>query len=141
MPATTETTVDLTRDEQRGLDRLELALPQRRSRARRIWSAVWPKLAALALVFAIWQLLFWSGWRDETIFPAPVTVLKALYDNFGDLMDAAFHTMRRAVIGFSVSVVLGVVIGAAVARIPVLRSAVGSMITGLQTMPSVAWYP
>jgi len=28
-----------------------------------------------------------------------------------------------------------------VARIPVLRAAIGSMITGLQTMPSVAWYP
>ncbi len=32
-------------------------------------------------------------------------------------------------------------LGAAVARIPVLRAAIGSMITGLQTMPSVAWYP
>jgi NitT/TauT family transport system permease protein len=37
--------------------------------------------------------------------------------------------------------VIGVGVGAAVARIPVLRAAIGSMITGLQTMPSVAWYP
>jgi NitT/TauT family transport system permease protein len=28
-----------------------------------------------------------------------------------------------------------------VARIPPLRAAIGSIITGLQTMPSIAWYP
>ena len=33
------------------------------------------------------------------------------------------------------------VIGAAVSQSKVLRSAVGSMITGLQTMPSIAWFP
>ena len=38
-------------------------------------------------------------------------------------------------------IAVGTVIGAAVARIPVLRAGIGSMITGLQTMPSVAWYP
>ena len=31
--------------------------------------------------------------------------------------------------------------GLLVARIPLLRSAVGSLITGLQTMPSAAWIP
>ncbi len=36
---------------------------------------------------------------------------------------------------------IGTVIGAVVARSRVLRAGVGSMITGLQTMPSVAWYP
>ena len=37
--------------------------------------------------------------------------------------------------------VLGLLIGGAVARSRVLRSAVGSLITGLQTMPSVVWFP
>ena len=36
---------------------------------------------------------------------------------------------------------IGVVIGAAVSQSKILRSAVGSMITGLQTMPSIAWFP
>ncbi len=36
---------------------------------------------------------------------------------------------------------IGSVIGLLVARIPPLRAAVGSIITGLQTMPSIAWFP
>ncbi len=49
--------------------------------------------------------------------------------------------MRRAALGFAISIVLGTIIGLAVARVPVLRAAIGSMISGLQTMPSVAWVP
>jgi NitT/TauT family transport system permease protein len=37
--------------------------------------------------------------------------------------------------------VIGSVVGLAVVRIGVLRTAIGSMITGLQTMPSIAWFP
>ena len=50
-------------------------------------------------------------------------------------------TMSRAVYGYSLALVIGTTVGALVARIPVLRAAIGSMITGLQTMPSVAWFP
>ena len=50
-------------------------------------------------------------------------------------------TLRRGIQGYVMAIAIGGAIGAAVARIPVLRAAIGSMITGLQTMPSVAWYP
>ena len=36
---------------------------------------------------------------------------------------------------------IGTVVGSLVARIPTLRAAFGSLITGLQTMPSIAWFP
>ena len=36
---------------------------------------------------------------------------------------------------------IGLVLGVAVARSTILRAAIGSMITGLQTMPSIAWFP
>ena len=57
------------------------------------------------------------------------------------LWQAIATTMRRAVIGFGLALVIGVVIGALVSRIKPLRAAVGSMITALQTMPSIAWFP
>jgi NitT/TauT family transport system permease protein len=37
--------------------------------------------------------------------------------------------------------VVGTLVGLTVARVRVLRAAVGSLITGLQSMPSVAWFP
>ena len=57
------------------------------------------------------------------------------------LIHATVNTMRRAAIGYAISVVIGVALGLAVARSRILRAAVGSMITGLQTMPSIAWFP
>ncbi len=49
--------------------------------------------------------------------------------------------MRRAAVGFGVATVIGLVVGVATARIGRLRVAIGSLITGLQTMPSIAWFP
>src|SRR5215510_1178054 len=120
MPATTaDPSERALRDELRGLDRLELALPTRKSRARRVWSALWPKLAAVALALGIWELLYLSGWKNETIFPAPVTVFQTLFDNFSTIVDAASNTLQLAFVGFGLSIVLGTVIGAAVATVPV----------------------
>jgi NitT/TauT family transport system permease protein len=45
------------------------------------------------------------------------------------------------VFGFALAMVLGVAIGMVVARVKVLRAGFGSLITGLQTMPSIAWFP
>ncbi len=111
--------------------------------ARRLWSATWPKLAAIALALAVWQIVVWSGWREEYVLPAPATVLDRLGELIADgtVFDAVSVTMRRAVVGFGLAVVIGVVVGGFVASSRILRSAVGSMITGLQTMPSIAWFP
>jgi NitT/TauT family transport system permease protein len=49
--------------------------------------------------------------------------------------------LRTAVIGYLLAMLIGSVIGAIVSRIPPLRAATGSMISGLQTMPSIAWLP
>jgi NitT/TauT family transport system permease protein len=45
------------------------------------------------------------------------------------------------VIGFALAVLIGSVIGSLVARIAPLRAAIGSLITGLQTLPSVVLIP
>jgi NitT/TauT family transport system permease protein len=124
-----------------GLDHLETALPSGPGRAARIWSAAWPKLLAIALVLIIWQLVVWSGWKPEYVLPGPRTVWDSFRENFSTNMDAAGTTLRRGFQGFAFALVIGTIVGALVARNRVLRSAVGSLITGLQTMPSVAWFP
>jgi NitT/TauT family transport system permease protein len=59
----------------------------------------------------------------------------------GDLLAAVAVTLRRAAVGYGLAVVVGGVIGILVVRSRTLRAAVGSLITGLQTMPSIAWFP
>jgi NitT/TauT family transport system permease protein len=126
------------------LEAQEVATPEQRGRrlAVRGWAAVWPKALAVAIVLAIWQLIHVSGWKKE-IFPGPGGTLADLWDQLHTrlLWHAIVITSERAVIGFALAVVIGAVTGALVSRIAPLRAAVGSLITGLQTMPSIAWFP
>jgi NitT/TauT family transport system permease protein len=108
----------------------------------RAWAALWPKVLAIVIVLAVWQLIHVSGWKKE-IFPGPAATLSNLGHQLQTalLWHAIATTVERAIIGFGLAVVIGAVIGALVSRIPPLRAAVGSLITGLQTMPSIAWFP
>jgi len=125
-----------------GLDALEQAEPTT-SRGARLWAATWPKLVAVGLVLLFWQLVVWSGWKPEWILPGPAKVFSRLWRDLvhGTLLDATWVTLRRAFSDFAIALVIGVVLGIAVARSRILRSAIGSMVTGLQTMPSIAWFP
>jgi NitT/TauT family transport system permease protein len=49
--------------------------------------------------------------------------------------------MKRAATGYAMALVIGTAIGLAVTRFRALRAAIGSLITGIQTMPSIAWFP
>jgi NitT/TauT family transport system permease protein len=127
-----------------GLDRLELAPPQQAKRhiAAKVWAAAWPKLLALVLALAIWQLVYLSGFKSA-ILPGPATTLTDLWHQLHGalLWTAVGTTLRRAVIGFALALVIGTVVGALVSRIRPLRAAVGSLITALQTLPSIVWVP
>jgi NitT/TauT family transport system permease protein len=124
-----------------GLDQLDMALPPRPSRLARVWAGAWPKLLAVGLGLLIWQVVVWTHWRPEYVLPSPWTVFDTLFSDFGDIMSAAGTTLERGAYGFTLALVIGTALGALVARNRVLRAAFGSMITGLQTMPSIAWFP
>ena len=128
-----------------GLDALELApVPSTGlgERGRRFWAALWPKLAAIALVWVVWELIHLTGWK-KYVLPGPGVTLSNLWQQAqtGLLWHAIGDTMMRAVLGYAVALVIGTAVGLLVARIPPLRAAVGSLITGLQTLPSAAWIP
>jgi NitT/TauT family transport system permease protein len=113
-----------------------------RKLAKRAWASLWPKALAVIIVLAIWQIIHISGWKKD-IFPGPGGTLANLGDQLktGLLWHAIATTLERAVIGFGLAVLIGAVVGALVSRIGPLRAAFGSLITGLQTMPSIAWFP
>ena len=128
-----------------GLDALDQAGRPGGGRGRfavRLWNAFWPKILALALVLGIWELITLSGYK-KLIWPATGPTLADLWDQAkgGTLWQAVGNTLQSAVIGFAVAIVIGCLIGGLVSRIYPLRAAVGSLITGLQTMPSIAWVP
>jgi NitT/TauT family transport system permease protein len=129
-----------------GLDQLELGPAQPAADpgriARKAWAAAWPKLLAIALVLAVWELVILTGWKHY-VLKGPAPVLSNLWSQLvhGQLWGIIGTTLQTAVVGYAIALLIGSVAGLLVARIPPLRAAVGSIITGLTTMPSVAWVP
>jgi NitT/TauT family transport system permease protein len=117
--------------------------PEKDTPISRIWAWSWPKLLAVGLVLGAWQVVVWSGWRPEYVLPGPIPTLQAVWDMMGTerFWSAIATTMTRAVAGFALALLIGTTIGVLVARIRPLRLAVGALITGLQTMPSISWFP
>ncbi|HEV3232247.1 MAG TPA: ABC transporter permease subunit [Candidatus Dormibacteraeota bacterium] len=114
-------------------------------RWRQVWASAWPKLLAVAIALAIWQgvsALYALGGRFY-VMPSPAAVFADLRTQLGTaaFYDAVRVTMGRALLGYTMALVIGLVIGVSVVRVTVLRRAVGSLITGLQTMPSIVWLP
>jgi NitT/TauT family transport system permease protein len=127
-----------------GLDALELAARTDKSdRGKRIWRSAWPKLLAIVIVLLVWQVVVWSGWKPEFVLPGPRQVFGDLGDvvTTADFWNGVRLTLTRAVTGFLLAVAIGTALGAAVSRFAPLRAAIGSLITGLQTMPSIMWFP
>jgi NitT/TauT family transport system permease protein len=110
---------------------------------RKAWRGTWPLLGAIALFVSAWQVTVWSAIWPDYLLPGPLTVFGRLAEDLRDpgLYSAFMTTGTRAVAGYSLAVALGLAIGLAVSRSRVVRSAVGSLITGLQSMPSIAWFP
>jgi len=132
----------LQENEIRGLDALHLGYSAS-PRANAAWRSAWPKLAAVAIALGLWQLVAISGWRESYVLPGPAPVFAELGRQLvkPDFWTAVGITMTRGVVGFTLASVLGLALGVVVARSRILRAAIGSLITGLQTMPSIAWFP
>ena len=127
-----------------GVDAVETApRPSRRFPLQRVWDGLWPKVAAAALMIAAWQIVVWSGWKPDYVLPGPGPVFQRLAQDFGNVnFDLGIAiTLRRALVGYAIAVAIGSAAGILVARVAVLRKAIGSAILGLQSMPSIAWFP
>jgi NitT/TauT family transport system permease protein len=133
----------LVEKELAGLDALGWEAPSPVRWPARLWSAIWPGLAAAVSGLVVWQLISISGWRPDYLLPGPASVFTRLAQ---DAQQPSFYlavgiTLQRVVIGYGLAVVLGALMGIAVARNRIARRAFGSLITGLQSMPSIAWFP
>ena len=126
-----------------GLDALETHAPTGPSRLRQSWAATWPPLLFIALLICVWQLLYNAHVAKPYQLPSPGDTLAALRDEWkaGDLQEAVWNSVRRGGLGFLASLAIGTPLGLIVGRVKPVRRAVGPILSGLQSLPSVAWVP
>jgi NitT/TauT family transport system permease protein len=101
------------------------------------------KVVFYAVLLVVWQSLVWIGVWPEFIFPSPLAVLLALARGAqnGTLLVGITTSMQRILIGFGFSAVVGMLLGMAIGRIRLLDETLGSLVLGLQTLPSICWLP
>ncbi|MCP2330100.1 ABC transporter permease [Actinoalloteichus caeruleus] len=124
-----------------GLDALDMPVAERRSRTR--LAAVLPPLVALLALVVLWQALWATAWLPEYRLPAPLAVWEvfwALVED-GQVWGILWTSVHRAVLGFAVGILIATPLGLLVARVRLVRAAIGPLLIGLQSLPSVAWVP
>jgi NitT/TauT family transport system permease protein len=96
----------------------------------------------LALLGA-WQLLYESERWPPYAFPSPSETWDAIEYNWdrGELQRALEVTMRRMAIGYALAILLGTVVGVMMGTLRWVDETVGSLVLGLQSLPSICWLP
>jgi NitT/TauT family transport system permease protein len=89
--------------------------------------------------FLLVKLKVWPPY----VFPSPQGVAEALWTGFADhsFWIAIGVSMKRMLLGYSLSVILGMVLGLGVASNKFLEETVGGLLVSLQSLPSICWLP
>lgn len=104
-------------------------------------------LFAVGLV-ALWQLLYaaatdWFGWAKPYAVPYPLGVWRSIcaLTMDGTLVSAVANSMLRVLIGFGISIVIGILFGILIIQSQYLERNLKPLILGIQTLPSICWVP
>jgi NitT/TauT family transport system permease protein len=101
------------------------------------------RAAFFVALLAAWQAVhLWGPWPSYLV-PGPVQVAEALWGGFSDktFLIGILVSMKRLLIGYSISLALGTLIGVLLGRVSWVDETAGSLMLGLQTLPSICWLP
>lgn len=96
----------------------------------------------LALL-GLWQTVIMLRLWPHYIFPSPAQVVAALTEGLCNrtFLIAILISFKRLLIGFAVSIICGGLLGLALLKFKTLYDTLGGLILGLQTLPSICWFP
>lgn len=101
------------------------------------------RAAALLALLGLWQLLASAGRWPPHVLPGPIRVLASVAEGIADgsLPLGVLVSLRRLAIGYVLASAAGVLLGIAMGRIEPLERALGTLLVGLQSLPSICWMP
>lgn len=101
------------------------------------------RIVFYGLLLALWQFVATTGIWPVYLFPGPLAVMHTLVTGLqsGQFLQAALVSLQRLVLGYGISLVLGLILGLLIGRFRIFEETVGSLVLGLQALPSVCWLP
>ncbi|QTE01720.1 ABC transporter permease [Streptomyces cyanogenus] len=123
-----------------GLDALETTATGRTPFSQTFKNKILPPVIAVVVVLVAWSLLY-PVVDDPSKLPSPQDVWAEVEDQWlkGSLLDYIWGSVSRGLLGFLLALAIGTPLGLLVARVKFVRAAIGPILSGLQSLPSVAW--
>ncbi|NUQ95412.1 MAG: ABC transporter permease subunit [Streptomyces sp.] len=123
-----------------GLDALETTATGRAPFSQTFKNKILPPIIAVAVVLVAWALLY-PVVDNPSKLPSPADVWGEVEDQWlkGTLLDYIWGSVSRGLLGFLLALAIGTPLGLVVARVKFVRAAIGPILSGLQSLPSVAW--
>ncbi len=101
------------------------------------------KIAFYVILVVVWQIVASANIWPNNIFPSPLEVGEDLVYTAanGSLCYGIGTSLIRLMIGLTIAISGGIVLGIFMARVETVNQTIGSLVLGLQSVPSIAWVP
>jgi NitT/TauT family transport system permease protein len=101
----------------------------------------WAPLAALVAILLLWQGVCTLFKVPEYIFPTPLTIAQSLVEFAGPIGKAAWKTFWVTMLGFAISIVVGVLLGFLVGSSRLAYAALYPLLVAFNAVPKAAIVP
>ncbi len=98
-------------------------------------------LILLIAIIALWQAICSLFNVSEFIFPSPIQIVHALFDLWGAIMGHAWRTFWTTMVGFGISIAVGVVLGFVIGSSRFAYAAMYPLMTAFNALPKAAFVP
>ena len=98
-------------------------------------------LALLAATLAIWQAACVAFDVSEFIFPSPWQIVRSLVEFWDGIVAHAWRTFWTTIVGFGISIVVGVVLGFVIGSSRLAYAAMYPLMTAFNALPKAAFVP
>lgn len=101
----------------------------------------WAPLIAAGGMLLLWQLVCSAFRIADYIFPSPWTIAQAMAEFFGPIMQAAWKTFWVTMVGFALSIVVGVLLGFLIGSSRMMYAALYPLLVAFNAVPKAAIVP
>ena len=101
----------------------------------------WSPLLLLVLILALWQAVVWLFKVPDYIFPGPIEIALQFSEFKLPLLEAAWKTFWVTMLGFGISIVVGVALGFLIGSSRLAYTAIYPLMVGFNAVPKAAVVP
>jgi len=101
----------------------------------------WAPIVTAAALLLLWQLVCSALHIADYIFPSPLTIADAMGQYAGPIAEAAWKTFWVTMLGFGISIVVGVLLGFLVGSSRLAYAALYPLLVGFNAVPKAAIVP